>query len=307
MPISLTCSSCDRSFRTADANAGKRGKCPGCGAAVLIPAAESASEASPEPAPVTSTPRRRSKRPGRLPNLGDAAEESPESKLSPAALGLGALAALLGAAVWAGVMIKTGYEIGWVAWGIGGAVGAAVAKAGGRGVPMAATAAVLALLSVAGGKWVGAAVVLEDEFGADYDREVERMVEDNRNYATYKEIESDARLWVELEGPASDAQLSRFMVDRNYTEAASTGGVTSGELEWFRADQGPFLVEFHAAPPTYDEWAVDWEAGFREQMNDYKTEYTPLMYTLEGLTIMDLIFAALGLATAWGFVMRARG
>lgn len=45
----------------------------------------------------------------------------------------GLIAALLGAAVWAGVTIATEYQIGWMAVGIGFLVGIAV-RAGGKGI-----------------------------------------------------------------------------------------------------------------------------------------------------------------------------
>ena len=36
---------------------------------------------------------------------------------------LSAVGALIGAAIWAGIAIATGYEIAWSAWGLGGAAG----------------------------------------------------------------------------------------------------------------------------------------------------------------------------------------
>ena len=39
----------------------------------------------------------------------------------------GLIGGAIGAAVWAGVVAVTQYEIGWIAWGVGGLVGYAVA------------------------------------------------------------------------------------------------------------------------------------------------------------------------------------
>ena len=41
MPITLNCPSCSHRLKVPDSAAGRRGKCPGCGAAVQIPAAPS--------------------------------------------------------------------------------------------------------------------------------------------------------------------------------------------------------------------------------------------------------------------------
>ena len=45
---------------------------------------------------------------------------------TPLALAAGLVAALVGGLVWAGIVLFTNYEIGWVAWGIGGLVLACV-------------------------------------------------------------------------------------------------------------------------------------------------------------------------------------
>ena len=51
----------------------------------------------------------------------------PSSNLAPALIA-GAVAALVGAGIWAGIVVATNYEIGWVAWGIGGLVGFVMSK-----------------------------------------------------------------------------------------------------------------------------------------------------------------------------------
>ena len=61
----------------------------------------------------------------------------------------GGLAALAGSAVWVGVLLATGYELGYVAWGVGGLIGLVVAVAkppGARGALAAGVCAVGFLL-----------------------------------------------------------------------------------------------------------------------------------------------------------------
>ncbi len=67
----------------------------------------------------------------------------------------GVIAGLIGAAIWGGIVYASGFEIGWVAWGVGLLVGFGVALGckGDTGLETGVIAAVIALCSVAGGKY----------------------------------------------------------------------------------------------------------------------------------------------------------
>ena len=71
----------------------------------------------------------------------------PESNLTLAILG-GVVAALIGAAIWAVITVKTGYQVGFMAIGVGLLVGFTVRHLGKGATP--AFGAVGALLSLAG-------------------------------------------------------------------------------------------------------------------------------------------------------------
>ena len=77
------------------------------------------------------------------------------SALLPGLAG-GLIAAVAGALVWGLIVIKTDYEIGFAAWGIGFLCGLAVVRfAGGRkGLPLQVVAVVTALAGVALGKYI---------------------------------------------------------------------------------------------------------------------------------------------------------
>lgn len=53
MPIAVTCSACQKKINAPERYAGKRAKCPGCGAAIAIPVAS----AAPPPPPVAPPPK----------------------------------------------------------------------------------------------------------------------------------------------------------------------------------------------------------------------------------------------------------
>lgn len=68
---------------------------------------------------------------------------------------VGAVAAVLGGAVWAMIVIFTHYEVGWVAWGVGALVGFAMARVTeARSRPLAIGASGLAVVGLLVGKWL---------------------------------------------------------------------------------------------------------------------------------------------------------
>lgn len=76
----------------------------------------------------------------------------------------GVVGGAVGAAVWAGIAYGLHVEIGWIAWGIGFLVGVGVATLSGSqaGLLTGLMAAVIALASVAGGKYAAVSMVVDD-------------------------------------------------------------------------------------------------------------------------------------------------
>ena len=76
----------------------------------------------------------------------------------------GAIGGAIGAAIWAGITYSTHHEIGWIAWGIGVLVGIAVRMAAGStdGFGPGIVAAVIAVLSICGGKYAASALLTRD-------------------------------------------------------------------------------------------------------------------------------------------------
>lgn len=76
----------------------------------------------------------------------------------------GGIGGLIGAAIWAAVSHFSGYEIAWIAWGIGGLVGLGVllGTRGEGGKVHGATAAVIAVAAVVGGKWASVRLDLNE-------------------------------------------------------------------------------------------------------------------------------------------------
>lgn len=65
----------------------------------------------------------------------------------------GSVAGIVGGAIWAGIVALTNYEVGYVAWGIGGLIGVAMGRSTAqRSTQLAAIAAVIAIASLLLGK-----------------------------------------------------------------------------------------------------------------------------------------------------------
>lgn len=84
----------------------------------------------------------------------------------------GLIAALAGGLLWAVIVVFTGYEVGWVAWGVGALVGFTMLKVSGMPSPgLGVRAAVLAAVGLLVGKWliieIGARTELRDEIAAN--------------------------------------------------------------------------------------------------------------------------------------------
>jgi hypothetical protein len=79
----------------------------------------------------------------------------------------GTIGGVVGAAIWAGITYSTNYEIGWIAWGIGVLVGFAVRVAAGDsdGFGPGIVAAVIAVLSICGGKYAANALLVNHAMG----------------------------------------------------------------------------------------------------------------------------------------------
>ena len=82
----------------------------------------------------------------------------------------GALGGLVGAVIWAGISCFTGYEIGWIAWGVGGLVGLGCAWGGrGGGRALGVIAVVITLVSIMAGKYAAVELSIRREIGSQED------------------------------------------------------------------------------------------------------------------------------------------
>lgn len=96
----------------------------------------------------------------------------------------GIIAGIAGAIAWAMLAYFTGYEIGWLAWGIGALVGAAVAW-GSKGTPATgAIAVIITIISLIAGKYIAVEVLFAKEMD-EVKRSIDEQLQDDDSIISY--------------------------------------------------------------------------------------------------------------------------
>ncbi|MEM6810347.1 MAG: hypothetical protein AAF574_14005 [Pseudomonadota bacterium] len=209
-----------------------------------------------------------------------------DSALSPAAIGAAFAAALVGAWVWKFVAVTFQFEFGLIAWGIGGAVGAAAAGLGSKGMKAGVVCAVLALGAIALGKYWSYSAAISELQG----HMLTAMAEEADSMrGMYEEEMEDGRILIS--GSGSDDFTRRFMIDRYYTGAERPDDISDAELARFRAAEEPRLRQIAEIDASFEEW----QQAMAGSLNDI-----PILQLMrEDLGAFDFIFAFLGIGTAF--------
>jgi len=193
---------------------------------------------------------------------------------------LGAIiGAIVGAIIWAAIAAYTGYEIGWVAWGVGGLVGLGAFMMEGRGAMSGIVCACLAVVAILAGKFMALHAIANQEIDAFAEQGFTQEI----YYGIAREAEAFGALTSEEEYPA-------FMVEWDYTDAGTPEDVFPSEIETFKTEYVPGFQSWNAAPPTFEQWKGD----------NFGTSNLPMMELfMETLGPIDVLFFALGIGTAF--------
>ncbi len=187
----------------------------------------------------------------------------------------GAGAGVLGGAGWALIVALTDVEVGWVAWGIGGLIGFAMARTTAqRSIQLATIAAVIATLSLLIGKVLIQQFVTRPAF--------ERSLRDSPNAVP------SAAAWRLREQAAFPADV-QARVD------AVAEGDTVPDALW---EQMVAAGQAHAATLTEEERA--------ELTTTYvatvQAQFTSWQLLSWGFSPWDLLWFGLAVSTAWGML-----
>lgn len=211
--------------------------------------------------------------------------------MNPFALIGGLISAMLGAVAWGLLTWATQWEIGYLAWAIGGIVGFGVARLGGRGPTMAVMAALLAALSIFGGKMLAIRIM------AGKGLEAQQNAEELRE--AYEELKSDAEDFTKL---ASDDEHREFMTTHGYTKARNAQAVREDELVLFREETVPSLKHFAQENPDFETWRQEHFNLLARVLNN--PEFLA-QGAFANLGIIDGLFMLFGIGTAFRVVAAA--
>jgi len=206
-----------------------------------------------------------------------------DEALGSRALLFGGAAALLGIAVWAGVAIATGYEIGWLAWGLGALVGFAIMKGGGFGLKAGIAAGVLALVAIAGGR--AASLYFYQEQALD---EIWSSPESQADLASLKAESQD---YLALRNAEDDGVLREFLEQHDYQTMTGSPEWTDEELAEVRAEMVPrwLMMAQDGGEVQYQKF---WRSEVKAQFPLWK------IFQMES-GIQDILFLLLGVGTAF--------
>ncbi len=197
----------------------------------------------------------------------------------------GVLGGALGAAVWAAIAHFLHVEIGWIAWGVGLLVGVGVKLAASdRQLTPAfgVAAALIAVLSVAAGKYIAVGMALDQAMrqvasGTDViDEEISISVIADQVVVEYME-EGEPVRWPGGRAPENPIAQADYPADV-WREAVERWGQTSPEE---RAEIQNFLRENFQANMAASRSEIQ-QAGFKESFG-----------------ALDILFLALAVATAY--------
>jgi len=199
--------------------------------------------------------------------------------LTAKSLVIGAAAALVGALVWSFIANISGYELGLVAWGIGGVIGFAVIASGSSGLKTGIACGILAMAAILGGKYMIYSGV-QDELAAALAGSREQV------HAIY-DVEMEAAS--AYAGVMGDRSRRQFMIDYQYTDSST---VSDEELESFMETDGMRLSSYVDFQPSFDDWYQDNVATNLENLSTFEL-------IRDDLGLIDIIFFLLGIGTAF--------
>ncbi|MCB1125250.1 MAG: hypothetical protein KDM81_02055, partial [Verrucomicrobiae bacterium] len=186
--------------------------------------------------------------------------------------------ALVGMMIWFLLIKATGYEIGWVAWGVGGLTGFVCRVLGaGYSRTLGFIAAGCAFVAILGGEYLAT----QDAFNTLLANELE---------GTYEQHVAFARKAVNLE---TDDQIRQFLVDQSAEEGFSLPPetFTDEDIQSFREESLPELRDLAEGRPPKAEY----EENLRKEISDaVRGELFKASFSL--WTILWLI---LGVGSAW--------
>ncbi|OHB77109.1 MAG: hypothetical protein A2Z34_02490 [Planctomycetes bacterium RBG_16_59_8] len=164
---------------------------------------------------------------------------------------------------------------------------------GGRGMASAAICALLALFSIFAGK-VFAVYCVVQSHDAFEEKEAKAELDVVFGRSVY---ETHLAAGEQFQLLKSEEEYPAFMIQQGFTEADDPQKVSSVEIMEFKKEYVSYLRELHADKPTYDAWRKKMEQKTAEAITLDPAILVEAV--VENLGFADILFAFLGLATAF--------
>ena len=218
---------------------------------------------------------------------------------------VGALVAgVIGATVWAAIGFFTGFELGILAWGIGGlvGVGALIGARGDGNLWVGCVAAVIAVGSILGGKYVMVSMFLNDSFTSGIVNAASNGLDDMElEQADASWVQSDMA-WTIVEQREADGETIAWPDGIDPYDEEGDGAYWP---EDFPKDiQDEVLAEWDALSPSEQQDRIETQQRIYEEFaNNLRDAFGGAMMK-EGFIatfgIFDLVWLFFALATAYG-------
>lgn len=206
----------------------------------------------------------------------------------------GVLGGLIGAVIWAAISYFTGYEIGWIAWGLGGLVGlGCVLAAKSTGKLLGAAAVVITLLSILAGKYAAVHFGIRSEIGSE------------------QEV---------LQNALAEIQLDEVVVSYLADEIIQQRQANGENIQWPSGVNPQEASQKSDYPPdVWSQASSRWEGFSPQEKEQYRDQLAERIQTnvraffsevstsgfLSSFGPLDVLFFGLAVATA--FKIAARG
>lgn len=226
-------------------------------------------------------------------------EPKPEEDWTPqdpkpvAVLAVIAVAAVC-AYLWKLIAIVTEYEIGIVAWAVGGAIGIVAVALGSIGIRTAIICSVMVLCSIIGGKYL-----IQDHYLGD-GSEMQALLASEELSQFYQDYAEIALHYVNH--VHTDEEIRDFMVEYEYTEAISPTEISEAELNEFKEYDA---AELHAMVEAASPGSETNDLSSEDIMNSL-ADYSPWDGVKDSLAPIDFLFFFLGIATAFKMALTGR-
>jgi hypothetical protein len=196
------------------------------------------------------------------------------------------IGAVLGAIIWAVITVLTGYEWAIVAWLVGGLVGFSASFMGSKGSFMGLICALCALGAIYFGKCFAIDYTAEDD--------LKELAELSFSREVYDEFKFNAEAFSKI---TSESQYPSFIAYAGYSETENPEEVTQEEIDDFVEYTIPELKKMLEENPDYDTWK---QQSTDQLIASVNANYTSADFVIDSLGLFDLLFAFLGVATAFG-------